>query len=85
MAELNTNTIIDYPMSSICCNAETRIGYYNILQRPDIHHLVGVNVLNAFGSMGTYCNNCGKLCDYTDDEGNEYYTNGIKKEINENK
>jgi hypothetical protein len=66
-------------MGSICCNAPTRIGYYNIQLRLDLHDIVGVNVLNAFGSMGTYCTKCNKLCDYTDDNGNEYYTNGILK------
>lgn len=70
-------------MNSICCKATTRIGYYNIQSRPDIHHMVSVNVLNAFGSMGTYCTECGKLCDYTDKQGNEYYTNGIKRSTNE--
>ena len=64
---------------SICCQAETRIGYYNASQRPDIH---GVVVLRdntvAIGILGTYCNKCGKLCDYTS-EGIEYYTNGEKR------
>ena len=80
MAELNNiNAIIGYPMSSICCRAQTHIGYYNPDQRPDIHGIITKSDI-AIGLVGTYCSNCGKLCDYTDDKGNEYYTNGIKKE-----
>ena len=65
---------------SICCQADTRLGYYNADQRPDIH---GTNVVNTknvvvIGILGTYCNKCGKLCDYTV-EGIEYFTNGIIK------
>ena len=64
-------------MASICCKAETYIGYYNINERPDIHGIVDIN--SVIGIMGTYCNKCNKLCDFTDDDGNEYYTNGLKK------
>ena len=38
-------------MSSLCCNAETHIGYYNADNKP--------NVNMAIGTMGTYCNKCG--------------------------
>lgn len=70
-------------MASICCKAETRVGYYNADQRPDIHG--GLNMFNSkfgvIGIMGTYCTNCSQLCDYCDDEGNEYFTNGTRKEV----
>jgi hypothetical protein len=57
-------------MSSLCCNAETHIGYYNADNKPN------ANV--AIGTMGTYCNKCGKLCDYIED-GIEHTTNGKLK------
>jgi hypothetical protein len=60
-------------MSSLCCNASTRIGYYNADKKLDIPV--------AFGTVGTYCNECGKLCEFTDDNGNEYTTDGIPKSI----
>ena len=66
-------------MCSICCNAETKIGYYNIDQRPDIHGIQLINSEIAVGVIGTYCTKCGKLCDYVS-KTVEYFTNGtIKK------
>ena len=60
---------------SICCQSETRLGYYNASQRPDIH---GIITGNGVAISGTYCLKCEKLCDFT--IGNdEFYTNGIKK------
>ena len=82
MSELNNiNTIIGFPMSSICCKAQTHIGYFNITKRPDLYGVKKTH--DVLAVMGTYCDNCGELCDFTDDNGNKYYTNGIKKEINE--
>lgn len=67
-------------MASICCNAETKIGYYNTQERPDIHGVQPqLGRSSAIGEMGTYCLKCGKLCDYVYD-GVEYYTNGFKKQ-----
>ena len=62
---------------SVCCQSETKIGYYNPSERPDIHGIVERRSI-VTGIIGTYCLKCGKLCDYTS-ENNEYYTNGIKK------
>ena len=64
-------------MSSICCNAETKIGYYNASERPDIHGVINENMI-AFGIMGTYCTKCNKLCDYIS-KGVEHFTNGMIK------
>ncbi len=66
-------------MGSTCCNSGTRIGYYNQTMRPDIHGIIPDNGGIIVGVLGAYCNNCGHLCDYTDNEGNEFYTNGILK------
>lgn len=62
---------------SVCCKAETKIGYYNANQRPDIHGVISDDKA-AFGALGTYCTKCGKLCDYISGD-NEFYTNGIIK------
>ncbi len=66
-------------MRSKCCNSQTRIGYYNIKERPDIHSNILSNTDNVYAVVGTYCNKCNKLCDYTDEKNNEYFTNGIRK------
>ncbi|RPI85142.1 MAG: hypothetical protein EHM34_02355 [Nitrosopumilales archaeon] len=65
-------------MSSKCCNAETRTGYYHPSQRPDIHGVINGDAANV---VGTYCTKCDKLCDYTNNIGKEYYTNGKAKEL----
>ena len=62
---------------SVCCQSETRIGYYNASKRPDIHGVINDNMV-VVGVMGTYCLKCGELCDYIS-EGKEYYTNGMLK------
>jgi len=60
-------------MASLCCNSKTHIGYYNADKK--LHMPV------AIGTVGTYCNNCGKLCDYVID-GVEYTTDGkIKNNV----
>ena len=59
-------------MSSLCCNASTHIGYYNIDKKLE-------NCTVAIGTIGTYCDKCGKLCEFTDDNGNKYTTEGILK------
>lgn len=64
---------------SLCCNAETKLGYFNPDQRPDIF---GIPVKNGFivnARQGTYCTKCNKLCDYRIGKV-EYYTHGMKKE-----
>lgn len=58
-------------MASKCCNAETHIGYFNADKKLDVPV--------AIGTIGTYCNNCGKLCEFTDDKGNVYNTDGTLK------
>jgi hypothetical protein len=58
-------------MSSLCCNASTHIGYYNVDKKLDIPV--------AIGTVGTYCDKCGKLCEFTDDKGNEYTTFSVVK------
>lgn len=63
---------------SVCCQSETRIGYYNADQRPDIHGEQPKDSKVAMANMGTYCTKCGKLCDYISGD-NEFYTNGIIK------
>lgn len=63
---------------SICCKTDTRIGYYNIEQRPDIHGVQPKDGSVAIAVLGTYCTKCGKLCDYISGN-NEFYTNGIIK------
>jgi hypothetical protein len=63
---------------SVCCNAKTKIGYYNASKRPDIHGAIHDNMI-AVGVLGTYCKKCGELCDFII-KGVEYYTNGIKKQ-----
>jgi hypothetical protein len=65
---------------SVCCNAETQIGYYNADQRPDIHGVQPKDSKAAIGVLGTYCKKCGKLCDYISGD-NEFYTNGIIKTV----
>ena len=65
---------------STCCKAETKIGYYNASQRPDIHGVISDDK-TAIGIMGTYCTKCGKLCDYISGN-NEFYKNGIIKTVN---
>lgn len=64
---------------SVCCQSETKIGYYNATERPDIHGVINNNMV-VVGVLGTYCNKCGKLCDYIS-EGVEFYTNGIIKTV----
>lgn len=62
-------------MASVCCNAETHIGYYNANKK--------LHTPMAIGTVGTYCNKCGKLCDFVID-GIEYTTDGkqkIKKDV----
>jgi hypothetical protein len=63
---------------SVCCKAETKIGYYNANERPDIHGIISKDDKAVFGVLGTYCKKCGKLCDYISGD-NEFYTNGIIK------
>jgi hypothetical protein len=58
-------------MASLCCNAKTHIGYYNADKRP--------HIAVAIGTVGTFCNECGKLCEFTDEKGNEYTTDGKLK------
>ena len=58
-------------MASLCCNAGTHIGYYNADKKLDVPV--------AIGTVGTYCDKCGKLCEFTDNNGNEYTTEGILK------
>jgi hypothetical protein len=65
---------------SVCCQSETKIGYYNATERPDIHGVISNADKVAFGVLGTYCLKCGKLCDYIS-EGKEYYTNGLLKTV----
>jgi len=64
-------------VKSVCCQSQTRIGYFNISERPDIYSKITDDmVLHAV--MGTYCLKCEKLCDFIIDD-IEYYTNGIRK------
>ena len=49
---------------SLCCNSDTRIGYYNNSKYSDI---IGCAVAN----LGTYCIKCNKPCSYK--RGNKYY------------
>ena len=65
-------------IKSSCCNADTRIGYFNPDNRRDIYGVIYKNSSVAFGIMGTYCKTCDKLCDYTKSK-KEYYTNGLIK------
>jgi hypothetical protein len=58
-------------MASLCCNANTHIGYYNADKKLDVPV--------AIGTVGTYCDKCGKLCEFADDNGNEYNTDGTLK------
>jgi hypothetical protein len=60
-------------MSSLCCNASTHIGYYNADKK------LGIPV--AIGMVGTFCDKCGKLCEFIDDNGNEYTIDGKPKSI----
>lgn len=57
-------------MASLCCNAETHIGYYNADKN--------IDSLTVIGTVGTFCNKCGKLCDFISN-GIEYTTDGKKK------
>lgn len=61
-------------MGSLCCNANTHIGYYNV----DNKNALLKN--DAIGVIGTYCDKCGKLCDYVVD-GQEFFTDGTPKYI----
>lgn len=63
-------------MKSLCCNAETRVGYYNMNDRPDIHGHFVLGMSHAVVTLGTYCTKCGKLCDYKDVEEISHFTNG---------
>lgn len=47
---------------SLCCNSDTRIGYYNS---------GGDNEYIAVATIGTYCTKCGKLCNTR--RGKKYY------------
>lgn len=65
---------------STCCQAQTRVGYYNMTSRPDIHGHFVYGLTHAVAVMGTYCTKCEKLCDYTDTEEDiNYFTNGDVK------
>jgi putative heme iron utilization protein len=67
-------------IKSICCQAETRVGYYNMTSRPDIHGHFVLGITDVVAVVGTYCTKCGKLCDYTNtEEGINYFTNGDVK------
>jgi hypothetical protein len=58
---------------SLCCNSDTRIGYYNPYK--DSSYV-------AIGIIGTYCKKCDKVCNTR--RGNKYYyPNGVKIDNNE--
>jgi hypothetical protein len=48
---------------SICCNADTRIGYYS-----DSDYSTEMIII---AKVGTYCSKCDKLCNYI--SRNKYY------------
>jgi len=60
-------------MSSICCKASTHVGYYNADKSKNQHA--------AIGTMGTYCDKCGKLCKFVDEEGVVRDTRGNEVEM----
>jgi hypothetical protein len=65
---------------STCCNTETKIGIYDMTQRPDIHGRFVSSLTQAVPVIGTYCTKCDKLCDYKDiEEDITYFTNGQVK------
>jgi len=59
-------------MSSLCCKAETRLGYINLNKTS--------NGLYALGIPCAICTKCELACDYEVD-GQEYFTDGTPKNL----